>query len=232
MSILRDMFTALKGGVSEAGEAVVDSQAIRIFEQNIREADAAIKEASRSLTTLKGKEIQLKRKLDETIEDIGDWEAKAITALDSGREDLATKAAERIAEMTTEHDSLKDEHDALRKEVLELNGLIQQRKRTLEKTRNELERVKTTDQIQKATSKISTNFAATNSKTSRVQESLDRIRKKQQAHKDNMKAGEWMEEKNETDSLDKEFSEAGIGGNASLAADDILARLKKKTSKE
>lgn len=231
MSILRDMFSALKGGVSEAGEAVVDSQAIRIFEQNIREADAAIKEASRSLTTLKGKEIQLKRKLDETIEDIGDWEAKAMTALDSGREDLATKAAERIAEITTEHDSLKDEHDALRKEVLELNALIQQRKRTLEKTRNELERVKTTDQIQKATSKISTNFAATNSKTSRVQESLDRIRKKQQAHKDNMKAGDWMEEKNESDSLDKEFAEAGIGGSASPAADDILARLKKKAGK-
>jgi len=231
MSILRDMFSAFKGGVSEAGEAVVDSQAIRIFEQNIREADAAIKEASRSLTILKGKEIQLKRKLDETSEDIGDWEAKAIAALDSGREDLATKAAERIAEITTEHDSLKDEHDALRKEVLELNTLIQQRKRTLEKTRNELERVKTTDQIQKATSKISSNFAATNSKTNRVQESLDRIRKKQQAHKDNMKAGEWMEEKNETDSLDKEFSEAGIGGDASPAADDILARLKKKSGK-
>ena len=231
MSILRDMFTALKGGVSEAGEAIVDSQAIRIFEQNIREADEAIKQASRSLTILKGKEIKLKRKFDEISEDIADWEEKAISALDSNREDLAVKAADRIAEMTSESDSLQEEHNTLQNEVNELNGMIQQRRRTLEKNRNELERVKTTDQIQKATSNISSNFAASHSKTNRVQESLARIRKKQQAHKDNMKAGEWMEETNEVDALDKEFSDAGLGEHSSPAADDILAKLKKKAGK-
>ena len=38
MSILKDLFSAIKGNISNAGEAVVDSQAMTILEQEIREA--------------------------------------------------------------------------------------------------------------------------------------------------------------------------------------------------
>lgn len=233
MSILRDMFTALKGGVSEAGEAIVDSQAIRIYEQNIREADQAIKDANRSLTKLKSREIQLKRSMDEKVSDIADWEAKVMEALEADNEGLAAKGAERIAELTEEHDSIEPDYNSLMLEVSGLNKLIQKRKRTLEKNRTELERVKTTEQIQKATASISSNIAATNSKSNRIKESLDRIKKKQQLHKDNMTAGEWLEEENDGDSLDKEFKDAGIGGSSSsTGANDVLARLKAKAGKK
>ncbi len=230
MSILKDMFTALKGGVSEAGEAIVDSQAIRIYEQNIREAGDAIRDANRSLTTLKAKEIQLKRSIDETGTDIADWEAKVMQALDANNEALAVKGAERIAELTDERNSMQPEYATLMSEVKNLNTLIQKRKRTLEKNRTELERVKTTAQIQKATSSISSNIAATNSKTNRVNESLERIKKKQQLHNDKMAAGSWLDEENNGDSLDKEFQAAGIGDSGSTGADDVLARLKAKKS--
>ncbi len=231
MSILRDLFTALKGGANEAGEAIVDSQAIRIYEQNIREADQAIRDANRSLTTLKAKEIQLKRQIDEKASDASDWEAKVIQALESGNEGLAAKGAERIIELTDEHASLKTDYDSLVTEVRGLNKMIQQRKRVLEKNRTELERVKTTDQIQKATSSISNNIAASSSKTNRVNESLERIKKKQQMHKDTLAAGDWLESENDGDALNKEFENAGIGGAPSNGVNDVLARLKAKAAK-
>ena len=42
MGVLRDMMTALRGGANEVGEAIVDANAIRILEQEIRDAEGAI----------------------------------------------------------------------------------------------------------------------------------------------------------------------------------------------
>ena len=39
MAILAKMFTALRGGATEAGEAVVDHQALRILDQEMRDAE-------------------------------------------------------------------------------------------------------------------------------------------------------------------------------------------------
>ena len=38
MNIMEKMMTALRGGVNEAGEAVVESQALRILDQEVRDA--------------------------------------------------------------------------------------------------------------------------------------------------------------------------------------------------
>ena len=99
MSILRDMFTAIKGAGSEAGEAIVDANAVRILEQELREADNAIHKAKQNLTKLKGVEIRLKREINSLQTDIDDYEAKAVEALNENKEDIAIKVAERIAEL-------------------------------------------------------------------------------------------------------------------------------------
>ena len=39
MSIWAKVATAIRGGVNEAGEAIVDNQALRILDQEIRDAD-------------------------------------------------------------------------------------------------------------------------------------------------------------------------------------------------
>ena len=59
MSILRSIFQAIKGGASEAGEAIVDSNLIRILEQDIRDDGKAINNAKQSLSNLKSTEYNL-----------------------------------------------------------------------------------------------------------------------------------------------------------------------------
>ena len=61
MSILKNILTAIRGGASEVGEAVVDANAMRILGQEIRDAETAITQAKQSLTGLKASEIKLKR---------------------------------------------------------------------------------------------------------------------------------------------------------------------------
>ncbi|MCZ6804681.1 MAG: PspA/IM30 family protein [Proteobacteria bacterium] len=227
MSILKDMFQALKGGVSEVGEAVVDVNLVRILEQDIREDSDAINKAKHSLTKLKSTEIQLKRKYDSFVKDIEDYEVKAMDALDGGKEDLAVEVAERIAEIEADRDDTKAEFDQLAEEVNGLNRLIKNRVKNLEKCKRELEKIKTIEQLQKTTASINKNFSSTKSSANRVQKSLERVKKKQQDWKDKQKAGDWMAEEENSSDLDKKLSAAGIGDSKSSGS-NVLARLKAK----
>ncbi|VAX00675.1 hypothetical protein MNBD_GAMMA22-2832 [hydrothermal vent metagenome] len=230
MSIFGDIITAIKGGASEVGESIVDSQAIRIYEQEIREAETAIQKAKKSLTGLKTSEIGLKRSLNTLNNDIADYETKAMQALDSGQEDLATEVAGRIDELEQERNGIKEEFDNLKKEVASIYSLIKKREKVIQKNKRELEKVKTVQQLQNATNSISANIAATGSSEHRVSKALDRIKKKQQRTNDSMEAGEWLEEQDSSDDLDRKLKEGGIG-KSSGGANSVLERLKAKQNK-
>lgn len=228
MSILRSILTAIRGGASEAGEAVVDANAVRILEQEIRDAEDAIGKAKQSLTSLKGSEIKLKRELNTLKNDISDYESKAIQALEANNEPLAVEVAERIAEFEADANDKDAEHKDLNMQVNKINSMIRQREKAIQKNRRELEKIKTVEQLQKATSSMSTNFAATNASEHRVSKALDRVKKKQAKWEDNMEAGEWMAAEGQGDDLDKKLKAAGIGGSASATSASVLDRLKQK----
>ena len=48
MSILKKLFTAVRGGAREAGQAIVDANGIRIFEQEIADAQNALQRAKKA----------------------------------------------------------------------------------------------------------------------------------------------------------------------------------------
>ena len=225
MGVLRDMITALRGGASEVGEAIVDANAIRILEQEIRDAESAIVKAKQSLTRLKSTEIQLKRELASLDTDIADYEKKAVAALGAGEESLATEVAGRIAELEQERGEKAREQAALDAEVHKIHGMIKARERTIQKNKRELDKVRTVQELQKATSSVSRNFAATGSSSHRVSQALERVKAKQQGWQDRMEAGEWMEEREAGDDLDAKLRAKGIG-EAGAGAGDVLARLK------
>ena len=49
MAIFSKLVTALRGGINDAGEAIIDTQALRILDQEIRDADVELKQAKESL---------------------------------------------------------------------------------------------------------------------------------------------------------------------------------------
>lgn len=227
MGILSDMFTALKGAGSEVGEAIIDANAVRILEQEIREAEEAINKARQSLAKLKSSEIQMKRELNTLDADISDYEKKAMAALEQSNEDLALKVADRIAELETERDEKSSEHKKLASEVSKINTMIKNRNRIIQKNKRELEKVKTIRELQKTTASISTNFAATGSSANRVAKALERVKAKQSKWKDTMEAGDWMADEANSDDLSKELKDAGIGGKGTSGS-SVLDRLREK----
>ena len=228
MGVLRDMFTALRGGANEVGEAIVDANAIRILEQEIRDAETAIGSAKQSLTRMKSSEIKLKREIATLDADVADYERKAVAALNAGEEALAAEVAERIAEFEAERGEKAGEQSALDVEVHKIHAMIKARERTIQKNKRELDKVRTVQELQRATESVSKNFAATGSSQHRVSKALERVKSKQENWQDRMQAGEWLEGQEAGSDIDAKLRAKGIGAPAGSGANDVLARLKAK----
>lgn len=226
MGVLKDLMQAVRGGANELGESIVDANAIRILEQEIRDAESAIASAKQSLTRMKSSEIRLKRDLSTLGTDIADYEQKAIAALNAGEEALAAEVAERIAELEGDRADKAGEQAALNAEVNKIHAMIKARERTIQKNKRELDKVRTVQELQRATESVSRNFAATGSKGHRVSQALDRVKAKQQNWQDRMEAGEWLEGQEGVDDIDQKLKAKGIGTSGSSGGSDVLARLK------
>ena len=105
MNILNKLLTALRGAATETGEAIVDSQGIRILEQEIRDAKEHLNSAKESLTEVIAEQMAVQRKVNGLKEAIREHEHYADQALAKNDEALALELAEKIASLTNELDA-------------------------------------------------------------------------------------------------------------------------------
>jgi phage shock protein A len=227
MSIFKKIITAVRGGAREAGEAVVDANATRIFEQEIRDSEKHITIAKRDLTEVMAKQMQAARELAQLQTSIQEHEGYAMQALNQGNEALAIEVAEKIAELENSAVDQQQANESYLKSAERLKELIKKSERQLTDYKRQLSMVKTTQSVQKATSAITDNFTASNSKLLSAKDSLERIKQKQSMFDDKLKAAEQLEAENTDTSLKSKLQEAGIGAQQSNAQ-SILARLKTK----
>lgn len=228
MSLLTKIFTALRGGAREVGENIVDANGVRIFEQEMKDAETQLAKAKHDLTDVMAKEMQANRKVKALQEDITKHESYATQALEKGDETLALEIAQKIAEIQGELEIQQKAQASFSTHVERLKGMIKKTGKALADMQRQLVMVKTTDSVQKATKAISNNYASGSSKLLSAKESLDRIKEKQDNLEDRLKAGEQLDNEFNHNDLDAKMKEAGILDNGSSAA-DILAKLKAKT---
>lgn len=229
MSIFSKIMTAVRGGASEAGQAIVDVNAIRIFEQEIRDSKNAIEKGKRDLTGVMADKMKEERKVKELSKDIAAYEEKAIALMNKGDEALALEVAEKIAELENELVVHKDAAAVFETRVASLKNLMKKAEKTIRDHERELNMIKTTESVQKATMSIKSNYGSGIGKLGDAKESLNRIKAKQQEREDRMKAAEELEAESGTGSLDEKLNAAGVG-DKTAGGSDVLARLKAKSS--
>lgn len=229
MSVLNKIFTAIRGGAREAGEAIVDKNSVRIFEQEIKDAEGHLEKAKRDLTDVMAKEMQAARKIETVQKDIEKHEGYVASALEKDDEALALEIAQKIAELQSELEIQHKAKTSFATHTDRLKGMIKTTTKALTDMQRQLVMVKTTDSVQKATSAITNNYASGSSKLLTAKESLDRIKQRQEDHEDRMAAGEVLAGDFDGDDLDKKMKEAGIIQDDNKAQ-DILAKLKAKKS--
>ena len=224
-SVFDKLWTALRGGVREIGDAIVDGNGIRIFEQEIKDAEANIATAKKSLTEVMARKMQAARKVDELTQSIQQNEGFAEKALQQNNEALALDVAGKIAGMENDRTEQAAIVARLDSQIEQLKAHIKKAEKLIADHERELALVRTTESVQKATEQVVENVAANNSSLNSARESLERIKKRQEMKQDEMTAGDMLAADLSDGGLDAKLEAAGIKGTKADAS-AVLARIK------
>lgn len=227
MSVWKKLITAVKGGVTEAGEAVADSQALRILDQELRDAKSELKKSETSLTSMLAKEKLSNQKVADIQKSVTEHEGYVAKALEQNNEALALEVAEKIAEFESTLEQEKAIATQYKSSTEQLRASIKKAHMHIKRMEQQIDTVKATDAVQKAQVSVSTNHLGTNAKLKTAVESLDRIKEKQQLRAAEIEVAETLSAEGESSDLEKKLKEAGITQSSS-SANDILNRIKSK----
>lgn len=223
MSVWQKLVTAVKGGATEAAQSVVDSQAIRILEQEIREAKEELRKSDHARTQILAKCKLAQQKVDSIQSSISQYEEHARKAIDTDRQ-LALDCAQKVSDLKVELDAEQSYLDQFKQSESQLAGNISQAKANLRRLEQQVDMVKATESVQKAQVAVSSRHMGANSKMKTATESLQRIQEKQNLRNAELEAAEELATSESTDDLEKRLADAGIKGGQS-SADDELSRI-------
>lgn len=227
MNIWAKMITALRGGVNEAGEAIVDSQALRILDQEIRDADTELKQSKESLATVMARQKLAQEKVTELKKEIKQHEGYVEKALEQSNEELALEVAQKIADLQTRLDTESHSAKEYTASVKKLKAAIEQTERNIKRLKQQVDTVKATESVQKAQAAVAERHSGSHSKLRTAMESLERIQERQKMNEAKMNAASELAEDSYDESLQSKLEAAGIAPGAHDAK-DILAKLKAK----
>ncbi len=227
MSIWGKVATAVRGGVSEAGEAIVDNQALRILDQEIRDADNGLSKSKEALTSIIAKRKLADKKVAGLKSSLTEYEGYAMQALDKGDDQLATEVAEKIAGLETELMAEEGVAVSFAGSESQLRKAVAQTEANLKRLKQQVDTVKATETVQKAQAAVAARHSGTGSSMRSALDSLDRLKTKQAERAAQFEAASELAQSTEEVSLDDKLKAAGIVGGGTSGG-DVLARLRAK----
>ena len=227
MNVWAKMITALRGGVNEAGEAIVDSQALRILDQEIRDASDELKRSKDSLAAIIARQKLSAEKAGKIRDKIEENEGYALKALEQEDNDLAHEVAFKIADLENQMKTEENAGSGYTTSADQLRTAIQAAERDIQRMKQQIDTVKATDNVQRAQAAVSERHSGSNSKLRTAMDSLERIRERQELRSAQMNAARELADESGDKSLENRLEEAGIKPQ-SKSAEEVLERLKNR----
>lgn len=227
MGVWGKLITALRGGVNEAGEAIIDTQALRILDQEIRDADAELRKSKEALAEIMAKQKLAEGRVKQLQAKIDEYEGYAFKALEVSDDKLAREVAEKIANLEATFEAERDAETAFSQSANDLRNAITKSEANIRRLKQQVDTVKATDSVQKAQATVASRYSGSQNKMHTALESLERIKKKQAERSARMEAASEIESMESDDVLDTKLRQAGFLAKEG-SADNVLERLKKK----
>ena len=219
--------TAIRGLFTEMGEAIVDTQAMRILDQEIRDAKNHLNDAKENLTKVMAEQMGVERTVHKLQKSVNENEGYVTQAFDKGDETLASEIAENIAVMTNNLEAQQSVLTNYNSQISQLKDLIRNTELNVNSMEREILVVKTTNSVNKASKTAAVKFSGTNSAMRSATDSLERIKNRQQKQTDQMAAAMELNNEESGSDLTDKMKKAGII-SGSISSNDILAKLKAK----
>ncbi len=227
MGLFSKLFTAFRGAATEASDAIVDTQAIRILEQEVRDAKKHLDEAKENIAKVIAEQMGVEREIKRLQKFIEEYEDHAVQALDKGEDKLAEEIAEKIADWENELNAQQSVLENNNTSISTLKQHIKDAERNIKSMEREINVVKTTESVQKANDATATKFSGSNSALRTASDSLERIKKKQQQKADQTKAARELQGQESDSDLQEKLREKGIVQD-NVSSQSVLDRIKAK----
>lgn len=229
MNIWNKLMTALRGGANEMGESLVDGQALRILDQEIRDADLELRRSKEALAEIMAKHKLAEERLAKSRAKVGEYEAYAIKALESGDEALAREVAAKIAQLEGSRDGDEQQVTQFAASIADLRRAIAQAEGNIRRLKQQVDTVKATESVQRAQATVASRYSGSQTRLQTAVESLERIKARQAERGARMNAAAELAREEGQDALDAKLREAGIIADPA-GADAVLQRLKLKSA--
>lgn len=220
---------AVRGGVSEIGEAIADSQALRILDQEIRDNDAELHRVRASLAETLARYKVAQDRLTATDKKLGEYEGYALKALKSDENTLAREVAAKIALLEIERDGEAQRVKDFSEGIANLRKVVAQYEASIKRLKQQVDTVRATETVQRAQAAVASRRRDSDQRVSTALESLQRIKRRQAAHGAQLQASDEAGALFDADdeALQRKLRKAGIVTDEDQA-DAVLSRLKKK----
>jgi Phage shock protein A (IM30), suppresses sigma54-dependent transcription len=226
MAIIQKLITLVRGTATEAGQAVIDANALKILDQEIRDADTALNASRSDLTKLMAERHLANDKLTAKkgkLQEYNDYIQQLINKNDTA---LATEVAGKVAELENDIAADTSTIAGMDANVSKLNTSIHQAQSTIEQLKRQIDTVKATASVQRAQEAIASQATGSNVKLRTAMDSLDRIKNQQALKSAQIDAANELQAQDGDGDLQQRLQAAGVLPGATAAA-DVLARFKK-----
>ena len=228
--MLKTLVTFVRGRSFAIAEGVADQNALVILDQQMRDATGALDRAKKALAVAIAQESQEGQRLDGTRARIEDLEARAVAAIEAGRDDLATEAAEAIATLEVERDASLTARALFAAEIAKLKGhVLQQQMRfsQLERGRRIARAAEAVRVARRGRIEDAPIFAGT---LAEAEATLDRLREHQVEADAAEAALDALDPATGPIAVAEKLSAEGFGPRLKPDATDVMARLRQRAA--
>ena len=230
MNVISKLVTALRGGLNEAGEALADSQALRILDQELRDASEELNQTRANLATLIARHKLSEEKVAALQVQISEHEGYALKAMEIDDVSLARDVASQIAELEAQSVVEKASCETLGQSVRQLRKVAELASRELSMLKQQVSTLRVNQSVHRAQASVSARYGGDESRLQTAKDSLQRLQQQQDLESRTLAASQELQGESSSTSLKQRLEAAGIKP-ATDTAEAVLERLRKRQEK-
>jgi phage shock protein A len=226
--MFKTFLTIMRGRSYEAGERVADAHALTILDQQIRDATGNLDRARRALAIAIAQDASEQSRVEGIRARVADLEARALAALNGGREDLATEAAEAIANLENDLVGATAAQASFARECAKLRAMTANAERRLVELERGRRAARAAEAVRRLRSRGEEHLGGGASALQDAEATLKRLRERQLEDEAATQAIEAMEGVNGADLVAEKLETAGFGDATKPSAKSVLERLRRR----
>jgi phage shock protein A len=225
--MFKQLSALFRGRAFEAGQGVIDRNALAILRQQIRDCAQAVEMSRKAVAVAMAQNEQEQRQHAQLLRQIDDLETRTLSALDQGREDLARDAAEAIAHLEAERDVSAQAQARFQTEITRLRSVLREAETRLRQLQRGQRLAAATDKTQQLQVSVPDSGLST---LREAEDTLQRLQERQGEIDATARAMSELEATGSAETTREKLAAAGCGAPLKTSADDVLDRLKRKSN--